>query len=116
MYIASLQETERVHHMGGATQPTGADGGRRGSNLPTTSPTQDAAADISEMVQERVTKHLRKALILDMITTEQESRSDDEAREPWQKRKALKSGKIWTANTMVVKQITWPHKLVYGVD
>ena len=32
------------------------------------------------------------------------------------KRKALKSGKIWTANTMVVKWIVWAHNLIYGVD
>ena len=31
-YIASQQETERVNHTGGATQPTGAEGSKRGSN------------------------------------------------------------------------------------
>ena len=27
--------------------------------------------------------------------------------------KMIKSGKVRTANTMVVRRITWPHKLVY---
>ena len=63
-YIASQQKTESVNCTGVATQPTGAKGSRRGSNLPATSPTQDAATDISEVVQE-------KAPILDMTTTEE---------------------------------------------
>ena len=72
-YIASRQDTKRVHCIGGATQPTSAKSSRRGSNLPATSPTQDA--------QERVTTCLRKVPILDMAITKEESGSDDAARE-----------------------------------
>ena len=81
-YIASQQETERANHTGCATQSTGAKGSKRGSNRPATSPSQDATANILELVQERVTKHLRKPPILDMTTTEEESGSGKEAREP----------------------------------
>ena len=39
-------------------------------------------------------------------------------RKPWSlgKKKALKSGKIWTGNTMLVKQIALPSEWVYVVD
>ena len=50
-----------------------------------------------------------------MTSPKEESASDDEAKDPWQK-KAFKSGKTRTANTMVVKWITWLHELFYGVD
>ena len=36
-YITSQQETERVHHIVGATQLTDAEGSTRSSNLPATS-------------------------------------------------------------------------------
>ena len=81
-YITYQQKTERVHHMRGTTQPTGPEGSRRSSYLPTTSPTQDAVTNVLEAVQERVMKHLRKVHILDMTTTVEESRSNDAAREP----------------------------------
>ena len=106
MYIASQQETERVNCMGGATQLTDAGGSRGGSNLPATSPITDAL--------ESVMKHLRKAPILNMAITEEESGYDEEPREPCKIRKVMKSGKIWTANTMKVKQITWPHDWSMG--
>ena len=103
--------------MGGTTQPTSAESSRTGSNLPATSPTQDATTDISEAVKERVTKYLRKSPTLEMTTTEEECGSHGEAREPQWKGKALKSGQIWSANTMVYSETDhWPHELVYGAD
>ena len=51
-----------------------------------------------------------------LTTIEEEPKSDKEARKPQRKRKALKSGKVQTANSMVVKKITWPHELVYKAE
>ena len=42
---------------------TMAEGSRRGSNRPATSPIQDATNDILELVGKRIMKHLRKATI-----------------------------------------------------
>ena len=81
-YITSQQETQRVHRTGDSTQLTSAEGSRRDSKLPATSPTQDATTDVSEAFQERVMKHLRKAPILDMTTTREEFGSDDAAGKP----------------------------------
>ena len=60
---------QRVHQMGRSTQPTGAVGIRRGSNLPATFPAQDSTGTILETVWEWVTKHLMKAPILETTTT-----------------------------------------------
>ena len=98
IYRASQQETERVHRMGGITQLTGAECSRRGSTLPATecsrrgstlpATSTTAAASISEAVRARVVKCLRKARILEMTTTEEQSRSDKEARDPCKKERA----------------------------
>ena len=47
-YIASQQEIERVHHTRVTIKLSRAEGSRRSSYLPTTSLTQDAAAEVSE--------------------------------------------------------------------
>ena len=50
--------------------------------------------------------------IITLSTTDEESDSD--AVEPLrQHRKPLKFGKLYMANSMVLKMVTWPHELIY---
>ena len=46
-------------------------------------------------------------------TTDDDSASDEEQTTPTWKRKGLNCGKLHTADTLVLKRIIWPHKVVY---
>ena len=54
-----------------------------------------------------------RAPILTISTSEDESDSDADTREPPRKRRPLQSGQVHSADAMVVKKLTWPHELVY---
>ena len=47
------------------------------------------------------------------MLTEEDFDPNPATREPPKKRKVLKSGKVRTADAMVLKQVTWPHELMY---
>ena len=73
---------------------------------------ETAITELSEEVRESVVRRLRRTPILTISTSDDESDSDAETREPPRKRQSLKLGKVCTADSMVVK-VTWPHELVY---
>ena len=50
--------------------------------------------------------------VLELPTTDEDSRSEEEAA-PAPKRRALKSGKVQTVDTTILRKITWSHKVVY---
>ena len=71
--------------------------------------------DLSEAVREAVNKRMHQAPILTITTSEAISDSDAEPCEPQHNHHPLISGKIRTADSMVVRTLTWPHNLVYTV-
>ena len=48
-----------------------------------------------------------------LSTSESDSESKEEVREPCRKCVVLKSGKVHTADSMMFKKVTWPYELVY---
>ena len=67
---------------------------------------------MAEKVRTRVTNRRRVTPALS-VHTDNDTASENE--EPLRRLKiALKSGKVWTADTLVSKKITWPHKVVYN--
>ena len=74
-----------------------------------------ATADEDELAVEiwaAMTRRLCRKQIMTIITTEEETYSDAINREPPRHRKPLKSDKLRTDNSMVLKKVTWPHELV----
>ena len=61
-------------------------------------------------------KCLPQVPILEMTTTNAESDSDGQSRELTKKKRlSFKSGKLKTANSMVIHRFTWPQELIYIV-
>ena len=76
-------------------------------------PDHDTFPEVAEEVSARVASCLRGAPALYFQTTDEDSVYDGEQTAPTQKRKGLKSGRLRTMVTMVLKRITWPHEVVY---
>ena len=72
--------------------------------------------DLSEEVRASVAKRLWKTPIFTISTIESDLKSDNEVRGPCRKWMMLKSGKIFWADLMVLKKVTWPHDLVYTAE
>ena len=74
---------------------------------------QDQFHGIEEQVCCRVSEHLRRSLPTYLPTTDDDSGAENEV--PTQPRKKDKGtlGKLRTADTTVINQVTWPHKLIY---
>ena len=70
-------------------------------------------ADISDAVRSKVTNEMRGAPMKDLITSDEDSESRDEAT-PSPVKKALESGKIRTTDSSVLHKVIWPHE-VYTV-
>ena len=70
------------------------------------------AAELLE-VRETVARRFCRVPILTISSSEDESDSNAEIREAHRKRHPVKSGNVSTADSMVVKKVTWPHELVY---
>ena len=47
------------------------------------------------------------------LSTTDEKYDSEVSEQPRYRRKPLKSGKLCTANSMVLTKVTWPHELVY---
>ena len=71
--------------------------------------------DVTAEVREKVASHLRWALLLADCTIDEATCSDED----WELQKCfrtlMKSCKVCTADSTIVKHITWPHELVYIV-
>ena len=70
----------------------------------------EAQAHVPEMMRWRLTRHLR-LLLVESLSDESEM-GEGPARGK-KRRKALRSGKVRTADSIVVKRINWPHELMY---
>ena len=68
---------------------------------------------IPETVRRKLARHLRRTPLLVVETCTDESETDGEPAPRRKKAKALKSGKIRTADLTVIKRIMWSHELVY---
>ena len=73
---------------------------------------ETAAAKLSEEVRAMVARRLHRAPILTTSTSKDESDLDAGISVPPRKRQPFKSGNECTADSMVVKKVTWPHELV----
>ena len=73
------------------------------------SASQDGFPDVAE-VRTRVANLLRAALELPDFTDE-DTACEDEVEPHRRRKRAFKSGKIQTADTLVTKKITWPHEV-----
>ena len=52
-------------------------------------------------------------LIIEISTTDEELNHEEELVEMRSKKRLLKSGKLRTADSMVLHKVTWPNELVY---
>ena len=75
-------------------------------------PDPEVVADISNAVQEKVASWMRGAPVLELAITDEDSRSEEGAN-PATKMRALKTGKLQTADTTILHKITWTHKVIY---
>ena len=72
----------------------------------------DSFTDVVAEVWARVTNQLRRAPATFMYT-DKDTTSEDELMAPTRRKHRLKSGKVWTAETLVTRKITWPHEVIY---
>ena len=70
---------------------------------------------MSEEVQKCVAKRMRQPPTYSRAMTEGDSTSEELEQPATRRKKQLKSGMDRTGATMVVRQLPWPHKLVYTV-
>ena len=68
--------------------------------------------DVAVDVRTRVVNHLRAAPALP-VHTDENTASEDELEPCIRRKRALKLGKIRTADTLVTKKITWPPEVIY---
>ena len=74
----------------------------------------EAVPDITDKVWVRVASHLKGDPALILPTTDEDSGSEgEEATTPALRMKGLKSGKICTADTTVLRKTTWPYTVSY---
>ena len=73
-----------------------------------------STANLLEVVRETVSKRMTQDPILIFTTSEAEFDLDAEPRAPLQKRHPLKSGKVQTVDSIVLRKFTWPHELVHS--
>ena len=71
--------------------------------------------DIAKAVGEEVAHMMQQAPALDIDSTEKESVIEKETTHRPRK-KQLQSGKLRSADTIIVHKVTWPHELVYTVS
>ena len=64
---------------------------------------------ISEATQAIVVSHMGGAPVLDLVTSDDESESEEEP-SPASKKTSLKSGKVRTEDSSVLHTVVWPHK------
>ena len=64
------------------------------------------------MVRRKLAQHHRRTPLLVKTCTD-ESEMDEEPAPRRKKAQALKSGKVRTVDSTVIKRIMWPHELVY---
>ena len=66
----------------------------------------------SELARRKIVRHLRQApLLIESLTDDSETDEEPDRRK--MRMRALKSGKIRTSDSTVVKRITWPHEFLY---
>ena len=75
--------------------------------------TEGQPPGVAQEIHWHVAHHLKRAPNMPRCYSEDDSDSDEEQVAPKKRRTAIKSGKMCTADTTVLKQIVWPHKLVY---
>ena len=75
-------------------------------------PAAQEPTHVSEVVRQKLAHHLNQAYMLTESATE-ESYSEEEMSRQLKLRKTLKSVKVRTAKSTVVKSITWPHEHMY---
>ena len=71
-------------------------------------------ADISEAVRVKVASSMHQAPILDLVTTDEGSYSEEDPI-PDPKRKTLKFGTLRTADSSILHKVVCLHKVVYTV-
>ena len=69
-------------------------------------------AAISEAVRAKVARRICQAPVLDLVTTDEESGSEEDSI-PKPKRKSLKLGKLRKADSSILHKVVWPHEVVY---
>ena len=68
---------------------------------------------IPETVRRKLIRHLRQAPLLTECLSEV-SQTDEEPGRRKKRQRALKSGKVRTADSTLMKIISWPHELMYN--
>ena len=74
----------------------------------------EAITDIADEVQVKMASYMRGAPVLQLPTTNEDSRCEEEATTSAHRKWGLKSGKIYRADTTVIFKITWPHEVIYS--
>ena len=75
-------------------------------------PEPEMVQDIFDVVQGKVASRMKGAPVLELPTTDSDSRSEEEIVPP-PKITALKSAKVQTIDTPVLHKVTWPCKVIY---
>ena len=69
---------------------------------------------VTKAMSEKVARQLRWVPLLTDCTTDGGSNAEEEVLVSCKRCSAIKSGMVQTADSTVVKQITWPHELMYA--
>ena len=75
--------------------------------------TEGQSPELAQETRRQVARRLKRAPNMHMFYSDEDSDSEEEQAAPKKRRTAIKSGKVRTADTTVLKQILWPHELVY---
>ena len=73
----------------------------------------EAITSILDKVWVKVASHMIGVPVLELPTMDEDSGLEEEETTPAPRKRGLKSGKILTAHTTVLHQITWPHEVVH---
>ena len=86
---------------------------RRGQSTITTHDGHDALQGVKDQVCAFITSCLRGASAMFLPTTDKESRPDKDALSPTRRMAKCTTGRLRTADNIVVNQITLPHEVIY---
>ena len=81
---------------------------------PTPAPDKDGLPEVEEAVQAWITDRLQGATSVFLPVTDNNSDQDEPTQAAVRRRTQGVRGKLRTADTIVVRSVTWPHEVVYA--